>query len=126
MTTLTVQLSDQAVREAFVRAARRGLSTEEFIASVVEQSLVDPGTGEGSAVRQLSDQDVLAMSDYRLSPDEEERLSKLLDLNGTVQLTEQQSAELQRLMELNRQGLLRKSIGWAEAVRRNLRTPPRT
>ena len=124
MTTLTVQLSDEAAREAFVRAASRGLSTEEFVASVVEQTLVEAGTGEGSEVRSLSDEDVLAMADYRLSPDEDRRLSELLDLNGEGQLTERQSVELGLLMQLYNEGVLRKSIGWAEAVRRKLRTPP--
>jgi hypothetical protein len=71
----------------------------------------------------LSDDEVLAMADYRLSPEDDRLLSDLLELNGDGRLSVVQRVELDRLDRLVTEGVLLKARGWAEAVRRRLREP---
>jgi hypothetical protein len=124
MTTLTVSLSERAAQAAFLRAGSQGLTVAELIRRIVEEALVEEGANPLEISAALSDDDVLAMADYQLSADEQDRLDQLLEANREGRLTTDQRAELDSLMKLVEEGMLRKSIGWAEAVRRNLRKSP--
>lgn len=124
MTLFTLNLSDRAVREVFLRASRQGQTVDEFVGDILEDALSLEENQESHVAAQLSDEDVLAMADYMLSPEEQSRLDDLLVVNREETLTADQQAELDRLMRLYHEGTLRKSIGWAEAVRRGLRSAP--
>ncbi|HUE72306.1 MAG TPA: hypothetical protein VMP01_15585 [Pirellulaceae bacterium] len=59
-----------------------------------------------------------------MTPQEDERLAELLEANSEGRLTHAQRQELDALVRLNMEGMLKKSLGWAEAVRRGLRQAP--
>jgi hypothetical protein len=124
MTQLTVSLSDRASQEAFLRAASQGTTVDELVKEIVEEALVPGRSDPLQAAANLTDDEILAMADYQLSAAEQSRLNQLLRLNSEGCLTPEQGAELDALMKHYDEGIVRKSIGWAEAVRRRLRNPP--
>jgi hypothetical protein len=75
------------------------------------------------AVSSLSDQDVVALSESRLQPQEDERLSELLDKQGEALLTADEQSELLGLIQIYQEGLLRKAQALQESVQRGLREP---
>ena len=66
----------------------------------------------------------MALADLKLTPEEDRRLGELLELNSEGQLPEELRDELNALVQLDADGMLKKSLGWAEAVRRGLRKSP--
>ena len=107
-----------------MRAGSQGTSIEELVKDIVEEALAPDKTDPLQAAANLTDNEVLAMADYQLSPNEQRRLNQLLGLNSEGRITAEQRAELDGLMKLYDEGVIRKSIGWADAVRRRLRQPP--
>jgi hypothetical protein len=71
-------------------------------------------------VKNLNDDQVLALTKLQLDPKQQAKLSKLLNKNqeGTLSVTEQK--QLDELMALYRQGLIRKAEALKEAVSRGL------
>jgi hypothetical protein len=124
MTQLTLNLSDRAAQEAFLRAGSQGRTMQELVREIVEEALAPDNSDPLQGAANLTDEEVLTMADYQLSASEQRRLSELLGLNREGRITSDQRAELDELMKLYDEGVIRKSIGWAEAVRRRLRQPP--
>jgi hypothetical protein len=75
------------------------------------------------AVTSLSDEDVLKLTELQMSPEEDHRLSRLLDRQQKGKLTAAERAELFTLMQVYQDGLLRKAQALSEAVRRGLIEP---
>jgi hypothetical protein len=75
------------------------------------------------AVATLNDQDVLALSESRLQPQADERLSTLLGKQQDALLTLDEQSELLGLMQIYQEGLLRKAQALQESVQRGLREP---
>jgi len=124
MTQLTFQLSDEIVQQVRARAASEGMAVEEFLADLVKRDVARDPDEELRRMATLSDEDVLALADLQLSPEEDQRLTELLERNGEGQLEASEQQELEHLVRLSTEGMLKKSLGWAEAVRRKLREPP--
>ena len=124
MTLQTLTLPDRAEEKAFLRAGGEVTAVDEQIRATVEAAMVSRVTDPLQLAASLSDNDVLAMADYQLTKSEQKRLNKLLELNSEDQLSAEHQSELDSLMNLWTNGMLRKSIGWAEAVRRCLRKSP--
>jgi len=124
MTQLTLQLRDDIARQATTLAALQGKAVEDYVAGVIEQQLSADPNESLRRMQGLSDEDVLALADLKLAPDEDCRLSELLELNGEGRLCPAENEELDALMRLCEEGMLKKSLGWAEAVRRGLRKSP--
>lgn len=78
---------------------------------------------DDTAVRQLSDAELLHTAELQLPPGEDRRLSELLNRQQADLLTEKERGELADRMRVYEAGLLRKSEALAEAVRRGLRPP---
>jgi len=74
-------------------------------------------------VSNLSDQEVLELANLKMSFEQNERLGDLQSKGKTEGLTQTEQFELLGLMQIYRLGMLRKSHGLAEAVRRGLRGP---
>ncbi len=124
MTQLTLHLRDEIARQATTLAALQGKAVEDYLAGIVEDNIAADPDAELKQLAMFSDEDVLALADLKLTPGEDQRLTELLELNGEGKLNAQQKAELDELVRLSMEGMLKKSLGWAEAVRRNLREPP--
>jgi hypothetical protein len=73
------------------------------------------------AVESLSDPQVSALCDSEMSSDQQLRLSELLEHNRENTLTQTQREELDLLMQIYRQGLIRKAQALKVAVERGLR-----
>jgi hypothetical protein len=73
----------------------------------------------------LSDEEVLAFAEANMEPDQHARLTELQTRGKLKGLTPSEQFELLVLMHLYQIGLLRKSQGLAESVRRGL-CPPLT
>ncbi len=126
MAQITVKLSPSAAREARSRAAQEGRQIEEYVADVLEEEFAVDLRAEEAELAKLSDAEVLAMADLRMSDADDRRLAKLLTKNSEGALKTSDRRELDSLMQIYTAGTLQKAKGWAEAVRRKLRKPPQS
>ncbi|MDY6802287.1 MAG: hypothetical protein SXA11_00555 [Cyanobacteriota bacterium] len=74
-------------------------------------------------VASLSDTEVIALSELQMEPQQDRRLSELLEKQQAGTLTEAETPELSRLMQIYRSLLLRKARALRVAVERGLREP---
>ncbi len=74
-------------------------------------------------MQDMSDERVLALAELRLSDEDDERLSELLDRQQAGKLTAADRTELVLLIQRYEEGLLLKSEALAEAVARKLIPP---
>lgn len=72
-------------------------------------------------VAELSDAEVLALSESCLEPRVDQRLSALLERQRESEITADERSELADLMKLYREGTLRKAEALSEAVGRGVR-----
>jgi hypothetical protein len=122
---VVIDLPDEVYRraESLARLSRREVA--EVLADAITLSLSSPD-GSGADARrmaELSDQEVIDLTELRLPPTQDRRLSKLLDRQQAQRVTETERTELQALMQRYQEGLLRKAEALNEAVRRGLRAP---
>lgn len=118
-TQITLNLPDEVYQQAEKLAQLQHRSVAEILAETIELSLL-PTTKPVSA---LSDSEVIALTQLRLPPIQEQRLTELLDLqqSGTIALTERD--ELQALIHIYEDRLLLQAQALNEAVRRGLLEP---
>jgi hypothetical protein len=97
----------------------------EVLVDTLTLSLAPIATQSGlmPAVGTLSDPEVLALSESRLQPQDDERLSALLLKQQEELLTQNEQSELLGLMQIYQEGLLRKAQALRESVQRGLRHP---
>jgi hypothetical protein len=108
----------------FAAYANRDLS--EIIAAAVSSSLPSiEAIDELNGISKLKDAEILALTELRMEPEADHRLSGLLDQQQAGNLDDLERAELSALMKTYELGLLRQSQALAEAVRREL-IPPLT
>ncbi len=74
-------------------------------------------------VEELSDAEVLRLSNLQMPPWQSRRLQELLDRQREGELAAEERSELGHLLQLNDKALLLKSEAMVEAVRRGLRKP---
>jgi hypothetical protein len=125
MEQITLHLPAEILQRAHLLAQRAGRPVQEVLAEAVESSLrpLGPDPSEGAAMKDRSDEEVLAAADAEMNPDADHRLSELLNEQQARTLTDLERSELNGLMEMYRHGLLRKAQALREAVHRGLREP---
>lgn len=74
-------------------------------------------------VETLSDEEVLALTELQMAPEEQSRLSDLLERNREDELDAEAERQLDELMHLYESGLIRKAEALRVAVQRGLREP---
>jgi hypothetical protein len=112
---VTLELPDHVVRSARAVAERTHRSVEEVLMDWIDQAAAEV------PVDCLSDEAILGLCDRQLSDQEQEELSCLLARNCEGQLEDADHARLDALMQMYRQGLVRKAQAWRVAVARGLR-----
>jgi hypothetical protein len=124
-TQVTITLPDQVFDSALQLARLTQRDVTDVLSETLTLALPTlPGDLALSPdVESLSDADVLTLSNLQLPPDQDTRLSDLLDQQQAKRLTDAERAELSGLLQTYRRGLLRKAQGLSEAVRRGLRPP---
>lgn len=122
---VTINLPEDIYRRAerFAHLANRDLSS--VLADTLIHSLppISAEIDSFPSVSDLSDQQVLELTQLEMEPAQDARLSELLDKQQSGTLTPEEPQELDRLMQIYREGLLRKATAIVEAVKRGLMEP---
>ena len=114
---ITIEVPEQVMRHAAQVAARISRPIEDILASWLEQATAERPVGE------LPDEEVLSLTELRLTGEQEEALSRLLEQNREGTLGAEDRHRLDELMRHYERGLLRKSQALRVAVERGLRAP---
>ncbi|HKR01616.1 MAG TPA: hypothetical protein VJT09_13135 [Pyrinomonadaceae bacterium] len=116
---ITIEVSEQVVRQATQVAAQTERSVEEVLASWLEVVVSE------LPVEELSDKEVLALTELQLTEGQQAILDDLLTRNREGTLDAEGQKQLDELMRLYEHGLLRKSQALRVAVQRELIEPLR-
>ncbi len=122
-TQLTLVLPEGLVRRAQVIAKRAGRSVNDLLTESIELSLKPWSNSTSNELDQCSDEEVLQACNLQLSAADDERLSDLLHQQQSAHMTPANQTELDALMRVYQEGLVRKAEALSEAVRRGLRGP---
>lgn len=123
-TQITLNLPDDTYERAAKYAAFANRDVSEIIAAALASSLPSSDAiDQLQAISKVSDGEVIELSESRMAPEADRRLSELLDGQQAGTLSELERAELAALMSAYELGLLRQSQALSEAVRRGLRPP---
>jgi hypothetical protein len=114
---ITIEVSEQVVRQATQVAAQTERSVEEVLASWLESIVTE------LPVEELSNAEVLALTELQLTNEQQATLSDLLEQNQEGMLEAEGQKQLDELMRLYEHGLLRKSQALRVAVQRELIAP---
>ena len=122
---VVVDLSDDVYRRAESLALVTRRKVSEVLADTIEISLpaISGRPRLNRSIADLTDQRVLALTNLQMDPDQDMRLSVLLNKQQAGQLTEAERSELWALMQVYQEQLLQKAQALAEAVRRGLKEP---
>lgn len=117
---ITLNLPDEVYHQAELLAQQRHRSVSEILVETLENFLLPPTS---KPVSELSDAEVIAQTQLRLQPIQEQRLSELLyrQQSGTIASVERD--ELQALIHIYETRLLRQAQALNEAVQRGLLEP---
>jgi uncharacterized membrane protein YccC len=115
--TVTLEISEAAARQAQEVASRTDRRVEEVLVEWIDHIVAEP------TVETLADDQVLALTNLRLGPEQQQELSELLADNREGSLSEPQRNRLTELMQVYRDGLVRKAQALRVAVARGLIAP---
>ena len=109
--------------ELFARLANRDIAN--VLADTIQLSIppIRADILDLEPISDLSDEQVLALTELQMEPDQDARLSELLDRQQANLLIEDERLELQVLMQIYQERLLRKATALSEAVKRRLMEP---
>ncbi len=113
--TVTFELPEAITSQARVLAATTRRRFEDVLTEWIEHSVIK------LPAELLSDEQVAALCDMQMPAGQQEVLSDLLARHREGQLSETETHELDRLMQVYRQGLVRKARAWKVAVDRGLK-----
>lgn len=126
-TSMVMQVVVNLPEDTYHRAKRLAQLTRrelgDVLADTLTLSLPSLAEGQITLVQDMTDEQVLALTELRLSDEDDDRLSELLDEQQAGDLTAAERTELARLMQRYQEGLLLKSEALAEAVARKLIPP---
>jgi hypothetical protein len=122
---VTINLPD----DVYHRAERFAVLSNQDLSSVLADTIMHSLPSTSSAldrmpsIDSLTDPEIIALTQLEMESSEDARLSELLDRQQAGTLAENDSIELDGLMQIYREGLLRKATALAEAVKRSLMEP---
>ncbi|MHC0063029.1 hypothetical protein ACWATR_08895 [Nostoc sp. UIC 10890] len=124
-TQIIITLPDDIYQRAerFARLANRDVAS--ILVDTIQLS-IPPVSGDISdlePVSVLSDEQVLVLTELQMESEQDARLSELLDRQQSGTLNEGDRSELQTLIQVYQEGLLRKATALSEAVKRGLIEP---
>jgi tetratricopeptide (TPR) repeat protein len=114
---VTVWLSDRVLHSATHVAARSQRRIEDVLADWLDRVVTE------LPVDELPDQEVLALAELQLAPEQQAVLSELLIQNREGALNAEGRRQLDEMMRIYEHGLLRKAQALRVAVQRGLREP---
>ncbi|WP_293144475.1 MULTISPECIES: hypothetical protein [unclassified Microcoleus] len=116
---ITLNLSDEVYHQAELLAQQCHRSVSEILVETLENFLLPTA----KPVSALSDREVIALTQLRLQPVQEQRLSELLENQQSGTITDFEREELQALIHIYEDRLLRQAQALNESVRRGLLEP---
>jgi predicted transcriptional regulator len=116
---ITLNLPDEVYHQAELLAQQRHRTVSEILVETLEIFLLPTA----KPVSALSDSEVIAQTQLRLQPFQEQRLSELLDRQQSGTIASVELDELQGLIHIYETRLLRQAQALNEAVRRGLIEP---
>jgi predicted transcriptional regulator len=116
---ITLNLSDEVYHQAELLAQQCHRSVSEILVETLENFLLPTA----KPVSALSDREVIALTQLRLQPVQEQRLSELLENQQCGTITDFEREELQALIHIYEDRLLRQAQALNESVRRGLLEP---
>ncbi|MDZ8222332.1 hypothetical protein [Nostoc sp. ChiVER01] len=124
-TQIIITLPDDIYQRAkrFARLANRDVAS--ILVDTIQLS-IPPVSGDVinlEPVSVLSDEQVLVLTELQMESEQDARLSELLARQQSGALSEGDRSELQTLMQVYQEGLLRKATALSEAVKRGLIEP---
>jgi hypothetical protein len=124
-TCVTVTLPDDVYRSAERLAQLTSRDVADVLADALTLSLpsLSPSAVSVRVVEQLSDAEVLELTELQMEPEQDRRLSTLLQRQQAGELSDAERPELLALMQGYQEALLRKAQALQEAVRRGLCEP---
>ena len=129
-TQITLTLSDDIYQKAEYFAQLTNRNVADVLAQVIALSFspltpntVSPESQERVSVATLSNQEVIALTELQMEPEQDQRLSELLYNQQAGTLTETERSQLWVLMQVYQEKLLLKAQALREAVQRGLREP---
>lgn len=122
---ITLTLPDYVIDRAEALAKLTDRNVEEILSANLESSLpeVNQTLGGTRPVGELSDADVIALTNLQMDEEQDQRYSLLLEKQREGDISTFERIELDALFRIYQHGLLRKSEGLVEAVRRGLIEP---
>lgn len=120
---VTVNLPEETYRRAKRLAQLTRREVADVLADTLSLSLPSLTEGKAPATQDMTDAQVIALTELQLSANEDKRLGELLDKQQAGELTDDERPDLNRLMQVYQEGLLLKSEALAEAVSRGLIPP---
>src|SRR5262249_38729588 len=124
-TRVVIDLPDDVYRRAERLAQLINRDVADILADTVALSLppLSPQSETVGQVTELADKEILALTELQMEPQQDRRLSLLLERQQAGELSDTERTELLALMQLYQEGLLRKAQAPHEAVRRGLQKP---
>ncbi|MBD2299342.1 MULTISPECIES: hypothetical protein [Nostocales] len=124
-TQITITLPDEIYQHAerFAKLANRDVAS--ILADTIQLSIpsVRAEVNNLEPVSVLANEQVLALTELQMEPEQDSRLSELLERQQAGTITDNERPELQNLMQIYQEGLLRKATALHEAVKRGLIEP---
>lgn len=114
---VTIKISEQVWQRASILAKQKHRKIEKIIEDLLEETVSE------TRIEDLSDEEVLALTELQLSPTQQKLFSQLLRKNREKLLTAKDKIRLDELMRIYENGLLRKSKALRVAVERGLIPP---
>ena len=121
-TQVMITLSDEVYQQALRVAQLLDRDIESVLSDTLQSSIpeIQLFNLDGLPVSVLSDEQVLEITELQMEPEQDARLSVLLDRQQEGLLGGEERSELEALMQVYREGLLRKALALSEAVKRQL------
>jgi hypothetical protein len=117
---VTINLPDRIYANLSSVADKSRRRVDEVIAEKIERDFaVDAGELE-KQISFCADAEIFELAKLKMPPDQDERLSLLLQRQGERNLTADEQKQLWELMELNRLTTLKKAFALCEMARRGL------
>ncbi len=114
---ITIEVSEQVWRKAIILAEQTKQTPEDVLEEWLEE------TASETLVEELSDEEVLALTEMQLGESQQTNFSRLLEKNSENDLNHEEMHELDEMMRYYENGLLRKSKALRVAVARGLTEP---
>ena len=114
---ITIEVSEQVWRRASILAEQKKRNPKDVLEKWLEETVAE------THVEDLTDEEILALSNLHFNNDEQENFSRLLEKSRESNLDKGEKYQLDELMRNYENGLLRKSQALREAVERGLIKP---